>query len=475
MRELGGHGKAGAHPEATQGTRIHPVAGRARLHRLRADGDDIAAVADVDGVLGEELVELPRHPVGVDGVGVGQEKRHQFLGLLLFDGAQVLHPAQAARGAVPEVGAGLGKDRLHDGPGMSHQPEVDVTVLPHGAVVEVDLHDRRPGGQALAVAHAEVEGGAHDHDHVGVAEAGAAGAVEVVGVVGPEQPARGAVGEGRDVQRADQIPGLLVGPAAPHLLAEEDGGALGLDEQIRQPLDVARVADGPRRGPVAARLGDGRSRERNLAVQNVARDLDVAGSGRTGEALARGHRHHVRDALGGANARRELGDGARDVHVRQILQRPHLVLGERTLPADVQHRALRPERGRDPGERVGEARARRRDHAPEPAGLARVPVRGVGGDLLVTHVDDADPLVDAPVVGVDDVPAAQREDGVDALVGQRPGRQVPARDDVFVAALARERVFGSPGFQCGRGRHEQILRDGLRIEPRGPPRESEQS
>ena len=352
---------------------------------------------------------------------------------------------------------------------MAHHPEVHVAVLAHRAVVEVDLDYLGARGQALAVPHAEVKRGAHDHDHVGVAERGAAGAVEVVGIVRAEQPARGAVGEGRDVQRANQVPGLLVGAAAPHLLPEEDGGALGLDQHVGEAFDVARVAHGPGRGPVAARLGDGRAAERDLAVQDVAGDFQVARPRRAREAFARGHRHHVRDALGGANPARELGDRARDVDVGQVLQRPHLVLGERALSADVQHRALRPERGGDPGERVGEARARRGDHAPEPAGLTRVPVRGVGGDLLVPHVDDADVLVDAPVIGVDDVPAAQREDGVDALVGQRPGRQVPSRDDVLVAALASQRVFGGPGFQCGCGRHERILRDGFRIEPAGLP------
>ena len=289
---------------------------------------------------------------------------------------------------------------------MAHQPEVDVPVLAHGAVVEVDLHHFRPGGKALAVSHAEVEGGAHDHDHVGAAEGGAAGAMEVVGIVGAEEPARGAVGEGRDVQGAHQIPGLLVRAAGPHLLAEEDGGALGLDQQIRQPLDVARVAHRAGGGPVPAGLGDGRAAQRDLAVEHVARDFQIAGPRRAREALARGHRHHVRDALRGANPRGELGDGPGDVHVGQVLQRAHLVLGERALPADVQHRALRAERGGDAGERVGEARAGGRDDASQPAGLARVAVGGVGGHLLVAHVDDADPLVDAPVVGVDDVPAA---------------------------------------------------------------------
>jgi hypothetical protein len=67
----------------------------------------------------------------------------------------------------------------------------------------------------------------------------------------------------------------------------------------------------------------------------------------------------------------------------------------------------------------------------------------------VAHVDDADALVDAAVVDVDDVPAAQREDGVDPFVLQRAGHQVPAGDHVGVPALLLERVVGRARCRLG--------------------------
>jgi hypothetical protein len=131
--------------------------------------------------------------------------------------------------------------------------------------------------------------------------------------------------------------------------------------------------------------------------------------------------------------------------VRQILQRTHLVLRQRALAADVQNRALGAERGRDAGHRIGAAGAGGGDHAAELAGLARVAVGGVRRDLLVAHVDDADALIDAAIVDVDDVAAAQREDRVDALVLERLGHQVAARDHAGVAALALQGVLGGGG------------------------------
>ena len=97
-------------------------------------------------------------------------------------------------------------------------------------------------------------------------------------------------------------------------------------------------------------------------------------------------------------------------------KRPHLVLGQRTLPADVEHRGFRAKGAGDAGHGVGAAWSRRRHHAAELAGLARIAVGGVGGDLLVAHVDDLDAFVDAAVIDVDDVPAAEREDRVDTFV-----------------------------------------------------------
>ena len=128
--------------------------------------------------------------------------------------------------------------------------------------------------------------------------------------------------------------------------------------------------------------------------------------------------------------------------MRQILQPAHAVLGLRGLTADVQYRALRAERGRDPGDGVGAPRTGGGHHAPEPSGLARVAVRRMRRDLLVAHVDDLDALVDAAVVDVDDVAAAQGEDRVDPLAAKGLRDEVAAGDDVGVAALPGERVLG---------------------------------
>ena len=118
------------------------------------------------------------------------------------------------------------------------------------------------------------------------------------------------------------------------------------------------------------------------------------------------------------------------------------MLCQRALAADVQNRAFRAECGGDAGHGVGAARARGGDDAAELAGLAGVAVGRVRGDLLVAHIDDADALVDAAVVDVDDVAAAEREDGIDAFVLERLGDQVAAGDDARVTALPLQGVLG---------------------------------
>ena len=55
-----------ADAETAERARVHPVARLSRPHRLGGNGHDIAAVADIDGVVGQELVELPRHAIGMD-------------------------------------------------------------------------------------------------------------------------------------------------------------------------------------------------------------------------------------------------------------------------------------------------------------------------------------------------------------------------------------------------------------------------
>ena len=95
------------------------------------------------------------------------------------------------------------------------------------------------------------------------------------------------------------------------------------------------------------------------------------------------------------------------------------MLGERALAADMEHRTFRAESGCNAGDRVGASGSRRGDDAAQLAGLARIPIRGMRRDLLMAHIDDADTLIDAAVVDVDDVAAAQREDGINAFILER--------------------------------------------------------
>ncbi len=100
----------------------------------------------------------------------------------------------------------------------------------------------------------------------------------------------------------------------------------------------------------------------------------------------------------------------------QVLQGAHLVLCEGALATDVKDRAFGTQGRRDPRCRVGAAGTRRGHNAAETAGLPRIAVRRMRRHLFMTHVDDADVLVEATVVNIDDVPAAEREDRVHAFV-----------------------------------------------------------
>jgi hypothetical protein len=112
------------------------------------------------------------------------------------------------------------------------------------------------------------------------------------------------------------------------------------------------------------------------------------------------------------------------------------------LPADEEHRAFGAERVGDAGYRIGRPGSGRYDGAAHAAGHTRVPVGRVRGNLLVPHVDDLDALIDAAVIDVDDVPAAEREDRIDTLVLQRLGDEVTARDFLGSGCRGGWKIFG---------------------------------
>ena len=79
-------------PSEPKRARIHPLAGIPRTHRLGRNGDDIAAIADVDRVLTQELVDLVGQAIGMDRALVGGEHRHELSRASGFHLAQLLHP-----------------------------------------------------------------------------------------------------------------------------------------------------------------------------------------------------------------------------------------------------------------------------------------------------------------------------------------------------------------------------------------------
>ena len=176
----------------------------------------------------------------------------------------------------------------------------------------------------------------------------------------------------------------------------------------------------------------------HLGVEHVARDLQEGRAGRAVVALAEGHRHHVGDARGVRHGRGELGDRRHHVDVRQVLERAHLVLAERSLAADEQHGLSARKALATPVTASVVPGPGGDDGAAGLAGDPRVAVGGVRGHLLVAYVDDVDALVDAAVVDVDDVAAAERVDHLHALRLECLGDQVTAGYEVlaFPAVLA---------------------------------------
>ena len=78
--------------------------------------------------------------------------------------------------------------------------------------------------------------------HVGLGECLAAGAVEMMRIARRQKPAAGAVEIAGNVEAAQQRDRLVVAARRPHLLPVEDRRPLGIDQNVGELLDVARIA-----------------------------------------------------------------------------------------------------------------------------------------------------------------------------------------------------------------------------------------
>ncbi len=161
--------------------------------------------------------------------------------------------------------------------------------------------------------------------------------------------------------------------------------------------------------------------------EDVGRDLHEDGAGPTSVGVAESHAQDLGDALGVVDRGGELGDRPHQADVVQLLQRAHVGLLQRPLTADDQHGHLGTPGVGHRGHRIGGARAGRDHGTAGKAGQSGPGVGGVSGGLLVAHVDDADVGIDAAIVNVDDVSAAEGKDRLDPLGLEGPGYQLAAR------------------------------------------------
>jgi hypothetical protein len=122
--ELRRHGEGHADTERAERTRVHPQTGAPRLHDAARERDNVAAVTDVQRVVGEELVDLVGETQRVDRrVLTHQAWEALLLGLLLLV-PQGLQPRLAvacrALGAQALSGVGHGaQDRAR----VTDEPE----------------------------------------------------------------------------------------------------------------------------------------------------------------------------------------------------------------------------------------------------------------------------------------------------------------------------------------------------------------
>ncbi len=247
MRELGCQRVAGAGAQASERAGIEPAARLVRRHDAPRVGDEVAAVADHDGVAVEDRSQLAVDPHRVQRRAVVLELLALGGPLLGLDLAQVGEPAARVRAA----GAGQRAERLGDVAVALGRHLARVIALGLG---EVDRHDLGLLAEGAAEAEPEVHRDADHQRHVGALERGAARAGEEVRVVGRQAAPGQPVEEDRDAdglgERAQRV--LTVTPV--EVRAGHDHGTVGVAQECRGAVDRSRVGGraGSRRGCRAA-------------------------------------------------------------------------------------------------------------------------------------------------------------------------------------------------------------------------------
>ena len=432
--------------ETAERTGIEPVAGTVDAQDARDRRHDVAAVADHDGAGIEDAVELGAEPVVVDRCG------------LRLDLDPVLVPprrlglAEAGEPCLPVGSAVLhrvGEDAQHRR-AVADDPGLGRSVTPDLGRIGVDVDELRVRREA-AEAEAKVERRSDHADDVRRLERDPTRVLEEKVVVGRQRAACGAAQEDGQPAVLGERGELRPGTVPPNPAAGDDGGPLGVREQVGRLHQLARLAEGAGR-----RAGGGNLAGRGLGEEDVHRQLEVRRPARLGERVPEGGGHELRDPLRVGAERRPLRDRPQERELVELLERSLLRLRERASAAEHDERRLRHERVRDGGDGAGDARPCGRDGdsagPPHPAPC----LGGVRGGLLVADVDDPHSLETAALVDRHHVPTREREDRLDAVRRDRPRRQAPALQTLghppsLTRDGRREIAGGSTGLRRTRG------------------------
>ena len=257
----------------------------------RHRGDDVAAVADHDGVLVEHPVELGAEAVVVDRRGVGLDLGAVLVPPRRLGRAQALEPRRAAVAAALSTPSG---ERAEHGGAVADDRGVRDAVPAELARVAVDV-DQLARAEP-AVAEPEVERRPDHADDVGLVERRAARVLEEELVAGRQRAAAGAVQEHGQPAVLGERGELGRGAVPP------DAAARRRRRAARRALrrlggrhELARVAErarGDRDGRGATGSGVA------VGEEDVRRQLEVDRPARRRERLPERDRHVLRDAVG---------------------------------------------------------------------------------------------------------------------------------------------------------------------------------
>ena len=267
--------------------------------------------------------------------------------------AQRLNPVGRRLDAVGAFVDQLAQDRF----GVAHDADIDRAIAADLFVGNIDLDELHILGKTrrLAKTDNEVKARANHQHHIGFLPGAVPGTGETQGVVFLNHPTALGGGEKRNAAGFDKLLEFGHGARPEQPGAGQDQRTLGASEQADGLADQVRVGGdtGNRVWPLDKR----RFLFLNLAIQHVARQIEIHRSrlaaGRNAKCLV----HKLWDTPGIFDPLGPLGDGFEHADLVHFLEGAHAVLRNRARPTQGNHRNRVQKGIPHPGDQVRHARS----------------------------------------------------------------------------------------------------------------------